>query len=130
LDAWYLAVAYAAGYAVGNVVGISLESKLAIGLELVRAISYDFRAGLGEELRARGYSVIELNGRDGDGKSLEIILIEEKRRLVPRLLDLVRQLDPSAHWTVSDIRSRVNGASPHRPAVAAGLDWLRAVKRK
>jgi uncharacterized protein YebE (UPF0316 family) len=35
LGAWYLAIAYAGGFAAGNIVGMWFESKLAMGSELV-----------------------------------------------------------------------------------------------
>ena len=38
LDKWYLVIAYAGGFGTGNYVGIWLESKLAIGSEMVRAV--------------------------------------------------------------------------------------------
>ncbi len=41
LDQWYLALAYASGFAVGNYVGITIESRFAIGNELVRCISFN-----------------------------------------------------------------------------------------
>lgn len=59
LDEWCLVVAYAGGFAAGNVVGIWLESKLAVGVELVRAISENRNIPLAERLRASRYCVIE-----------------------------------------------------------------------
>ena len=41
LDQWYLALAYASGFAVGNYVGISIENRFAIGNELIRCISFN-----------------------------------------------------------------------------------------
>ena len=65
LDTWYLAVAYAGGFATGNIVGIYLEGKLAIGTELVRAVSKDESVELAEHLRSKGYEVVELAGQGG-----------------------------------------------------------------
>jgi uncharacterized protein YebE (UPF0316 family) len=64
LDRWYLVLAFAGGFAAGNVVGIWLESKLAVGMETVRAISTNRDIQLAQQLRAAGYSVIELAGAE------------------------------------------------------------------
>lgn len=105
LDTWYLAIAYAGGFAAGNIMGIWLESMLAIGSELVRAVSENRSVNLADELRKRGYSVTELPGEGDDGKPVEVLLIVQKRKKVPHLLADIAQIDPTAFWTTSDIRS-------------------------
>lgn len=103
LSTWYLAIAYAAGFATGNVVGIWLEGKLAIGVELVRVISRDPNVEVAAKLRAAGFSVTELPGND-DGTDVEVLLVDAARRRVPGLIELVGTTDPSAVWTISDVK--------------------------
>lgn len=106
LDTWYLAVAYAAGFAAGNVVGVHLESKLAIGEELVRAVSRDRSVDLAGELRRRGHAVVELEGRS-DETPVEVLLVVEKRRKIPALLRSIDATDPSAIYTITDVKPSV-----------------------
>lgn len=123
LDTWYLAVSYAGGFAVGNIVGISLENKLAIGTELVRAVSKDASIELAGQLRSQGYEVIELAG-EGDDAPVEVLLIVQKRRGVPKLLRSIDSVDPTAYCTISDVRDRVRHTSHSRrvdPSVAGKL---------
>lgn len=105
LDTWYLAIAYAGGYAMGNIVGIWVEQVLAIGSELVRAVSDNLQVNLADELRKRGYSVTELPGEGDDGKPVEVLLIVETRKKIPLLLKQIAEIDPKAFWTTSDIKS-------------------------
>ncbi len=127
LDAWYLAVAYALGFATGNVVGIWLESKLAVGSELVRVISHAPGRGLAATLRAAGHEVIELAGDAGRGGAVEVLLIVERRRRIPELLRRVGDVDPDAVCTRNDVRH----ASAGPPAARRSLWPLRALlKRK
>lgn len=116
LDAWYLAIAYAAGFATGNIVGIVIESKLAIGSELVRAVSENLEVSLADALREEGYSVTELPGKGDDDRPVEVLLVVEKRRKIPRLLATIMRIDPTAFWTVSDIKSH-----PILPPVSRAL---------
>ena len=53
IDQWYLALAYAGGFAVGNFIGMSIESHFAIGDELIRCISFN-RDVLAEKVTQRG----------------------------------------------------------------------------
>lgn len=105
IDTWYLTLSYAGGYATGNIIGIWIESRLAIGSELVRVISENLEVDLAARLRERGYSVTEIQGEGDDGRRVGVVLVVAKRRKVPELLLTIDQLDPDAFWTTSDIKS-------------------------
>ena len=115
LDQWYLGVAYAAGFATGNIVGISLENKLAIGTELVRAVSLDPSVELAARVRSAGFDVIELAGK-GNASAVEVLLIVEKRRKVPKLLRLIGATDPSAYFTITDVKDSARQYQATGPA--------------
>lgn len=114
LDQWYLALAYAAGFATGNVVGIWIEGKLAVGSELVRAISEDIGIRLADSLRRNGYGVTEMQGVGDKGQAIEICLVVERRRRVRELLDVIYGIDPAAVVTISDVRRHDRAAQPIR----------------
>lgn len=114
LDAWYLAVSYAGGFAVGNIVGIWLESKLALGLELVRIVSEDVKIRMADSLRAREYSIVELQGSGERGNPVEIVFVIERRKRIKRLMDEIEGIDPNAFCTVSDIKSHVSVSALER----------------
>lgn len=105
LDAWYLAFAYAAGFAAGNGVGITLERRLAVGNELVRIISYDPTVPLAHELGARGFSVVEIKGSLRNRQPVEVIYVVARRRRVPELVRRVTALEPSAIYTIADVKT-------------------------
>ncbi|MBQ0758171.1 MAG: DUF2179 domain-containing protein [Gammaproteobacteria bacterium] len=108
LDHWYLAVAYAGGFAVGNYVGISIESHFAIGKELIRCISFN-RDVLADKLREQGFKVVSFDGDMGEANPVELLLIIEKRRNTAALIQQIKELDPSAVYSVSDIKSVYDG---------------------
>ena len=127
-DAWYLGVAYAAGFAAGNFMGILIENKLAIGTELVRAVSLDASIDLASRLRGEGYDVVEVQAEQSDGRGVEVLLIVERRRRVPRLLRMIDETDPSAYYTVSDVKRQRQFEKPRRRTHRA--DLFSFVKRK
>jgi uncharacterized protein YebE (UPF0316 family) len=128
LDAWYLAVSYAAGFAAGNAVGMWLEGRLAMGTLLVRAISADPAVNLARTLREREHDVVHLNGHGRSGQPVEVLLVTERRRQVPALLRLIREVDPEAVCTTNDVREHpVVAASRRGPH---GFNWRRFHVRK
>ena len=108
IDQWYLALAYASGFAVGNYVGISIEHYFAIGDELVRCISFN-RDVLADKLREDGYRVVSFDGDMGKAHPVELLLIIEKRRNVPSLIQSIKKLDVTAIYSVSDVKSVYEG---------------------
>lgn len=126
--AWYLAVAYAGGFATGTYVGVLIENKLAIGTELVRAVSPDPTVDLASRLRGAGYEVVEIQAEKQFAQPVEVLLVVEKRRRVPQLLRLIDEFDPGAYYTVSDVKRQRVFAKPRRTMHRA--DLFTFVKRK
>lgn len=126
LDQWYLALAYASGFAVGNYVGISIENRFAIGNELVRCISFN-RDVLADKLRMEGFKVVSLDGDMGEAYPVELLFIIEKRRKVSSLIRLIKELDQNAIYSVSDVKSVYEGPDllPQRNFLRSTLMQLR-----
>lgn len=104
LNELHLIVAYAGGFATGNMIGIWLEAKLAIGNALVRAISANSNVHLSRKLREYKYFVIEVYGKGENADQVEISFIVEKRRKLPDLLKLIEETDSNIFYTVEDVR--------------------------
>ena len=62
-------IAYSAGFATGNVTGLWIEGRLALGHIHIRVVSPKRGSKVAETLRAEGYAVTEIpaRGRDGAG---------------------------------------------------------------
>ncbi|MCB9357450.1 MAG: DUF2179 domain-containing protein [Calditrichaeota bacterium] len=102
LDEWYLGVVYAAGFAAGSFVGMWIESRLAMGHQMVRVISKR-EANLADKLWELNYAVVEMDGRTKTGE-MDILFVAEKRRSVPKLLRQIHDIDPEAFFTVEDVK--------------------------
>ena len=90
---------YAGGFAMGNVVGLWFEEKMALGLSTVRIISLHGGVELAEALREMGFGVTEFAGHGREGL-VEVGYTVCKRRQVPRVLEQVSVWDPDAFVTV------------------------------
>jgi uncharacterized protein YebE (UPF0316 family) len=94
---------YATGFATGNVVGMWIESKLAIGHVLVTIISSTRGAFIAERLRASGYAVTEIAGRGMNGTVFELHA-SVLRKDVDLVETIVLEADPLAFVTAEDVR--------------------------
>lgn len=94
---------YATGFATGNIVGMIIESKLAIGHILVTIISSTRGSSIAERLRASGYAVTEIAGRGKNGTVFELHA-SVFRRDVDNIETIVLEADPTAFVTAEDVR--------------------------
>jgi uncharacterized protein YebE (UPF0316 family) len=113
LDNWTCYVAYAAGFAAGNFTGMLLEERLALGIEMIRVITQRKADNLIDILRRNGFPVTTVNasGSFGDVSVLYIII---SRKHINQVLDLIRQYNPRAFYTIEDIRF-VSKTLPYKP---------------
>lgn len=97
------AAAYAVGFAAGTYLGMWIEQRLALGVQLVSVFT---RKGvdLVASLRAKGYRVTEVDGQGRDGP-VRVLYIQVARRETERLMALVRELDPACFVVVNDVRT-------------------------
>lgn len=116
LNSFFHVVAYAGGFAVGNYVGVSLEARFAIGVNVVRAIcrvspkeggASGGRAAA-RALRSEGFAVTEIQGR-GRESEVEILNVVVPRKRVPYVLSLIGKHDPEAFVSVEEVRSTRGG---------------------
>jgi uncharacterized protein YebE (UPF0316 family) len=96
-------IGYAAGFATGNVVGMTIEERLAIGHTELRIISSRRGAAIAERLRAEGYAVTEIPARGKDGM-VTMLSVSVLRKNNDRVRGMVNDVDAEAFITAEDIR--------------------------
>ncbi len=114
LNEWPNLLAYALGFATGNFTGGLLEEKLALGLLTVQVIP---RRPVGEEmarsLRDEGFGVtlVPAEGKEG---TKTVLFISIRRRVLPKLIDLVEGQDPDAFINVFETKRALGGVFTYR----------------
>ncbi|MFA4838033.1 MAG: DUF2179 domain-containing protein [Candidatus Neomarinimicrobiota bacterium] len=116
--------AYGLGFGSGNYIGITLEEKMALGLQAVRIVTHDTIDVLTMALRDAGYgaTVMKANGAKGE---VNIILSIVPRKKVREVLDLARGIDPNVFVSVQDIRSVNSGWIPGRNSLSRWKFWAK-----
>ena len=108
---WECYFAFAAGFAAGNYVGVYIEEKLAMGIQVIRIITQKDAGGLIKSLREGGYgaTVVDAQGAKGD---VNLIFTIVNRRDQIKVIELVKQFNPKAFYSVEDVRSVAGGFFP------------------
>lgn len=120
-----LYIAYAAGFAVGNYVGIYLEEKIAIGLLCVRTITNEDATELIEYLKAQNFGVTSVSASGVSGQ-VRLILSIIKRKDLNRMISVIKDKMPRAFVSVEDVRSVAEGYFPRKnPGIFSRLTLLR-----
>ncbi|MCC5906859.1 MAG: DUF2179 domain-containing protein [Balneolaceae bacterium] len=104
LDNWLNYVAYAGGFAAGNYVGMFIEEKMKMGIQIFRIVVGNDSVFLTNQLRKADFRVISVDGEGAKGP-VKILFTIAKRKRWPELAELIHQHDPSAFYSAEDVRS-------------------------
>ena len=108
LASWEMYFFYAAGFATGTYVGMSIEQRLAFGNILVRIVYPGSEKVFDDYLRKQGYNLTHLEGHGKSGPVSIVFTVIKKNRL--KALDtIIREFNPMAFYTIEDIRLASNG---------------------
>ena len=112
-------VGYAAGFAVGNYVGMYIEDRLALGRVIVRVIVAQNGPELFEHLRDAGYGVTMVDGQGAVGP-VKLVYTLVNRKNLRNVIQIIHQTCPKAFFSVEDLRASEAGIFPS-PANAGQL---------
>jgi uncharacterized protein YebE (UPF0316 family) len=121
LNSWYHILGYAAGFATGTMVGMTIERLLAYGLSQVRIVSQHGGVEIAEALRERGYGATEVPGYGRDG-GVEIVHSVVQRQHLDDVVKIVDQWDSKAFVTVEEPRVLRGGLLARRNKV--NIPWI------
>ncbi|MBW6473484.1 MAG: DUF2179 domain-containing protein [Anaerolineaceae bacterium] len=103
LDNFLNIIAYAAGFATGNVVGMAIENRLAVGHIKMTIISPMAGPRIADALRNSGFAVTEVSGRGRSGM-VSVLHVAVLRRKVDEAEKIVLEMDKDAFVTAEDVR--------------------------
>jgi len=116
--------AYAAGFASGVFVGLSVEEKIAMGLRMIRIVTRKDAGELVGALRARDFGVTSV-AAEGNSGPVNIVYSVIKRSDVPQYIEMVKTFNPNAFYSIEDIRFVSEGIFPARRAFNGRSDMKR-----
>ncbi|MHB9028091.1 MAG: DUF2179 domain-containing protein [Candidatus Latescibacterota bacterium] len=96
-------IAYAGGFAAGNFVGMFIESRMALGVVLVRIITRNGASELVEYLKTQNYGVTAVDAEGLFGK-VKILFTVTRRSEVKNVIAAIQRFNPQAFYTIEDVR--------------------------
>jgi uncharacterized protein YebE (UPF0316 family) len=121
-----LAVFYAFGFATGNIVGIAVERKIALGFMVLRVFTRTAGKSMTERLRTMGQPVTVFRGEGMHGP-VDELYIACRRRDMGKLLEIVNAEDPEAFYITEMARDVCRSI---RPLSTECGGWRSVFKRK
>ena len=92
---------YGVGYATGNVLGMRIEERLAIGYKKIDVVSMTNGKEIAKALREQGYGVTELVGQGMNG-TVDVISTSVKRKHAKDVRKIIHEIDENAFITEDD----------------------------
>lgn len=113
LDNWLYYVAYSAGFAVGNYIGLLIEERLALGFVNLRIITLASGDALIKRLSTEGFGVTTTEAMGTRGR-VNVIYCVIKRSDYKHVAKIILEYNPKAFYTIEDIRFANQGVFPIR----------------
>jgi uncharacterized protein YebE (UPF0316 family) len=103
LNNWVCYFGYAFGFATGSYVGIKIEEKLALGVQLIRIVTRKDATDLVEALRQKGFGVTVVHAEGSSGE-VGILYSVINRKSINGYVEIIKKYNPKAFYTFEDIR--------------------------
>lgn len=105
---FWIAIAYAGGYAAGTYAGSWLEEKLAIGNVSITVITRGIREDVVQLVRSKGFAVsaVKCQGRE---KENLMLFIEVDRKKIRTVRTIINEIAPDSFISISDTKQIING---------------------
>jgi len=104
LDNYINYVAYAAGFATGNFVGMMIEEKLAMGVQMIRVFTSEKGMDLVKILNNNGFGATTIEAH-GAKEKIHLVYSIVHRNELEKVLDLINGFNPKAFFTVEDVKA-------------------------
>jgi uncharacterized protein YebE (UPF0316 family) len=121
-----LGLFYALGFSLGNVVGIAMEKRLALGHTVLRVITPRNGHDMAESIRGTGCGVTTFEGEGMSGPVTELYVVCRRRDLHD-VVRLVTTLDPDAFYITEQAGSV---SKIYRPPLSQPTGWRSVLKKK
>jgi uncharacterized protein YebE (UPF0316 family) len=103
LDNWLCYLAYGIGFALGSYIGIRIEERLALGVQLIRIITRKDPSDLISVLRKKGFGVTAIKAEGSQGE-VGVIYSVINRKNINDFVNIIKNYNPNAFYTIEDIR--------------------------
>src|SRR6188768_3531821 len=129
LDNWICYVAYPGGFAMGILVGMMIEERIAYGKVIVRIITRKDVKELIAYLNDNQFRYTKVDAEGPDGHENLVFTVLQRERL-DDLLGKLKEILPTAFYTIEKVKAAAEtGALPEEKGGFKLYTWLRGIIR-
>jgi uncharacterized protein YebE (UPF0316 family) len=128
-ESWWLALAYAAGFAAGNGVGLIVERGLSRGTAVIRILSTQCGGSIAQRLRLDGHKVATFEGSSGEER-LTMVYVMVPRKLSRKVIEAARRIDPDLVYVSEPAHETNGGVQLRLRPVPQPTGWRSVLKKK
>jgi len=104
LDNYVNYIAYAAGFASGNLAGMIIEEKLALGTQMIRIFTSEKGMDLVKILNSNGFGATTIEAH-GAKEKVHLVYSIVHRDDIAKVLYIINQFNPKAFFTIEDVKA-------------------------
>lgn len=102
-------IAYGAGFAMGNYIGILIEERLSLGTVLIRIVPKKDTTALIVHLKDQGFGVTQIDALGAMGTQVKILFTIIKRKNMQKVISAINQYNPHAFYTIEEVKTVKEG---------------------
>ncbi|MGB4654049.1 MAG: DUF2179 domain-containing protein [Bacteroidales bacterium] len=126
LDNWLCYIAYGAGFAAGNYIGMIMEERIALGNVIVRTFLKGDNEEFFNKVKEANYGMTVVDAKGSTGSDLKVVFSIIRRKEVEGFIELLHEYYPSAFYTIEEIKALSSGV--FRPATSTANTLIRKTK--
>ncbi len=96
-------IGWAGGFASGNYIGLLIEERIALGLQILRIITNKECSELIAKLQEENHGTTVMDAQGAKGP-VKVILTVVKRKNIDTVVKIIQQHNPDAFYSIEDIR--------------------------
>jgi uncharacterized protein YebE (UPF0316 family) len=129
LDNWICYVAYPGGFAMGILVGMMIEERIAYGKVIVRIITRKDVTPLIAFLNQNQFRYTKVNAEGPDGQESLVFTVLQREHL-ENLLGKMKAILPTAFYTVEKVNRAAEGGTVVQESTGWSIvSWLKGVRK-
>lgn len=118
-------IAFAGGFAMGTYVGLLIEKRLALGMQVLRIITAHETKELIKALSEANVGVTIVDGHGSKGP-VKIIFTIIKSKDLPEITAIINKYQPNAFYSLEDVKHANLGVFPELSG-SSGMDYVRRI---
>jgi len=119
-------VSFAGGFSMGTYVGLKIESRLALGVQVIRIITNQESGELIQALQKENIGITVINGQGAKGP-VKIIFTIAHRKDIEIIRELINMHNPQAFYSIEDVRAANQGVFRKGEEDGKTMDYVRRI---